>query len=145
MMFATPFNGIVIRAAPVTSWSQLVYGMQECCVCFIRLREHTHRHRHTHTYIHIHTHTYVHTNVHKDTDKQIIRATGSKTGKTTERHTVRTVDTAKRREVRRWVEDSLQKSLGSGRPVSGCRNKSESAESSRVRAGYGSRIIARTH
>ena len=41
------------------------------------------------------------------------------------------------------MDDSLQKSLGSGRPVSGWRNRSDSAESRRVRAGYGSEIVGR--
>jgi hypothetical protein len=52
--------------------------------------------------------------------------------------TVLTVDIANSREVLRCVLDSLQKSFGRGRPVRGCTNRSMRAESSRVRAGYGS-------
>jgi hypothetical protein len=52
--------------------------------------------------------------------------------------TVLTVDIANSREVLRCVLDSLQKSFGRGSPVRGCTNRSMSAESSRVRAGYGS-------
>ena len=48
------------------------------------------------------------------------------------------VDIANSREVLRCVLDSLQRSFGRGSPVRGCTNRSMRAESSRVRAGYGS-------